>query len=115
MSRLPAIQQLEELTGVTPMLIEPDLAVAKGAALRAHRLVESPQMKALSAAQQSRGLSIGGDVHPVASRSIGVLVHDSFDPQGSRSFVQHLLRANSRLPATATSRSFGTILDGKIP
>ena len=113
-SRLPAIQpQLEELTGVAPMLIEPDLAVAKGAALRAHRLVESPQMKALSAAQQSRGLSIGGDVDPVASRSIGVLVHDSFDPQGSRSFVQHLLRANSRLPATATSRSFGTILDGQ--
>lgn len=49
-SRIPVLaEQLAQMLGRVPRLVDPDLAVAKGAALRAHHLVGSAQMSALSA------------------------------------------------------------------
>jgi len=44
---------------------------------------------------------------------MGVLVNDSHDPAGERTFVEHLIHANDPLPATATTARFGTILDNQ--
>ena len=44
-SRIPVLaERLTAMLGITPRLVEPDLAIAKGAALRAHHLVRMPQL-----------------------------------------------------------------------
>jgi molecular chaperone DnaK len=37
-------------------------------------------------------------------------VEDSYDPSGQRSFVEHIVHANTPLPVTRTEERFGTIL-----
>ena len=126
-SRIPVLgQRLAEMLGKVPRLVDPDLAVAKGAALRAHHLVGSTQMSALaarraasappgrtspSAGRQSRGLPGGpGAVTPVTPRAVGILIEDSHDPTGQRAFIAHMVTANTPLPADKTEHRFGTIL-----
>ena len=118
-SRIPMLSpRLTALLGKTPRLTDPDLAVAKGAALRAHHLVKSTQLNALRArARGSAHASAGGgaervgQVVPVTPRAVGILVEDSFDPSGKRSFVEHLVVANTPLPVERTEERFGTILE----
>ena len=53
-SRIPVLaQRLLPLLGLSPRLVEPDLAVAKGAALRAHHLAGTPQLAALTRSARS--------------------------------------------------------------
>jgi molecular chaperone DnaK (HSP70) len=53
-SRIPVLaERMTEMLGKKPRLVEPDLAVAKGAALRAHHIVRTPQMAALTASRGS--------------------------------------------------------------
>lgn len=115
-SRIPVLAgRLTALLGRPPRLTEPDLAVAKGAALRAHHLARTPQLRALTTA---RGGPAGADrdtgqVVPVTPRAVGILVEDSFDPAGERSFVEHLVPANTPVPADRTEERFGTILENQ--
>jgi molecular chaperone DnaK (HSP70) len=122
-SRIPALApRLTALLGKTPRLTDPDLAVAKGAALRAHHLAGTPQLTALRA-RASRGFTGGtsgsggaqrvGQVTPVTPRAVGLLVDDSFDPSGKRSFVEHLVAANTPLPVGRTEERFGTICENQ--
>ncbi|MBV9451902.1 MAG: Hsp70 family protein [Streptosporangiaceae bacterium] len=113
-SRIPMLAaRLKAMLGKVPRLIDPDLAVAKGAALRAHHLAGTPQLTALTTVRGrvgggSRGT---GQVTPVAPRAVGILVEDSFDPSGKRSFVEHLIAANTPLPVRRIEERFGTILE----
>jgi molecular chaperone DnaK len=121
-SRIPMLApRLTALLGQSPRLTDPDLAVAKGAALRAHHLVKSTQISALRARARGRGLAGGGSggadrvgqVVPVTPRAVGILIEDSFDPSGTRSFVEHVVVANTPLPAARTEERFGTILENQ--
>ncbi|HEY5400434.1 MAG TPA: Hsp70 family protein [Trebonia sp.] len=124
-SRIPMLApRLAALLGKTPRLTDPDLAVAKGAALRAHHLVKSTQLNALRArargsaqasasASASGGAERVGQVVPVTPRAVGILIEDSFDPSGKRSFVEHLVVANTPLPVERTEERFGTILENQ--
>jgi molecular chaperone DnaK len=111
-SRIPLLaERLTAMLGKKPRLVEPDLAVAKGAALRAHRIVRTPQLAALTASRGTDGLPVSaGQVTPVTPRAVGILVEDSFDPSGERSFVEHLVKANTALPVERVENRFGTIL-----
>ena len=109
-SRLPAVTwALERRFGVRPQSHEPDLAVAKGAAVRAHQLAGSRQLAALTAGGTVRA----GEVRTVVPRAVGILVEDSFDPAGQRSFVHHLLTANTPVPVREREQGLGTIVDGQ--
>jgi molecular chaperone DnaK len=111
-SRIPVLaDRLRQMLGITPRLVEPDLAVAKGAALRAHHLARTPQLAALSRSSGHLPARQAGQVTPVSPRAVGILVRDSFDPAGERSFIDHLVPANAALPVTRTEERFGTILD----
>ncbi len=95
-TRTPAIRAaLQEHLGLAPKIVDPDLAVVFGAAVRANRLASS--------------LPGGGTTAAVVPRSFGVLIEDSHD-ESLRSFVQHLVHRNDPLPAVATAR-FATIVD----
>jgi molecular chaperone DnaK len=111
-SRIPALSaRLTDLLGKEPRLVEPDLAVAKGAALRAHHLTGSAPMSALTAARRGAGKQGSpGRIAPVAPRAIGILVEDSTDPAGERGYVEHLVAANAQLPIVKEESRFGTIL-----
>ncbi len=110
-SRIPALSaQLTAMLGVTPRIVEPDLAVAKGAALRAHQILATTQMSALAQATGHRAVAGAGNIRTVTPRAVGILVEDSFDPAGTRSFVEHLVHANTPLPVSRTEEGFGTIL-----
>ena len=113
-SRIPMLaDRLTAMLGQKPRLTDPDLAVAKGAALRAHHLAGTPQLTALTAARggASGGAQRTGQVVPVTPRAVGILIDDSFDPSGERSFVEHLVMANTPLPVEWTEERFGTILE----
>jgi molecular chaperone DnaK (HSP70) len=104
-SRLPQVAEaLMRRFGRTPMMSDPELAVALGAAVRADRL----------AGASGRGMRALADSLAVAvlPRGVGVLVRDSNDPAGLREFVHHVLTANTPLPAEATA-PFATILDNQ--
>jgi molecular chaperone DnaK (HSP70) len=67
-SRIPVLgQRLAEMLGKVPRLVDPDLAVAKGAALRAHHLAGSTQMSALAARRAASAPP--GRTPPGASRA----------------------------------------------
>jgi molecular chaperone DnaK (HSP70) len=101
-SRLPQVAAaLSRRFGRTPRQSDPELAVALGAALRADRLARAAGRGALALAAT--------EAVAVLPRGVGVLVRDSDDPAGLREFVQHVLEANTPLPATATA-PFATIL-----
>jgi molecular chaperone DnaK len=115
-SRIPMLaQRLSAMLGKQPRLTDPDLAVAKGAALRAHHLARTPQLTALAAARGRTGADARqtGQVTPVTPRAVGILVEDSFDPAGERSFIEHLVAASTPLPAERTEERFGTILENQ--
>lgn len=111
-SRIPVLaERLTSLLSKVPRLVEPDLAVAKGAALRAHYLLATPQLSALAAARGGTGQPAGaGQVAPVTARAIGILIEDSYDASGQRSYVEHIIAANTSLPVERTADRFGTIL-----
>ncbi len=110
-SRIPLLsERLRATLGKTPRLLEPDLAVAKGAALRAHHLARTPQLTMLTRASGGQARADVGKVTPVTPRAVGILVHDSHDPRGERMFVDHIVAANTPLPLTRTESRFGTIL-----
>jgi molecular chaperone DnaK len=108
--------RLLALLGRQPRLVEPDLAVAKGAALRAHHLVGSAQISALTAARgRTAGQAISpGRIAPVAPRAVGILIEDSNDPAGERSYVENLVTANARLPAAKVENRFGTVVPNEL-
>jgi molecular chaperone DnaK len=115
-SRIPMLAQgLTTMLGKVPRLIDPDLAVAKGAALRAHHLARTPQLTALTTARgrAGNGTQGTGQVTPVAPRAVGILVEDSFDPAGERSFVEHLVTASTALPVERIEERFGTIVENQ--
>jgi molecular chaperone DnaK len=115
-SRIPLLlTRLTSMLGTTPRLVEPDLAVAKGAALRVHQLMATAQMTALAESAGRRpGLGAGvGKISTVTPRGVGILVEDSYDASGEKSFVEHLVHANTPLPVTRTEDRFGTILAGQ--
>ena len=126
-TRMPAVAQaLRSRFGFEPKIHEPDLAVAKGAALFA--LVETLRLNQLDGSSTSLGESSpGGEasstvarmaekkVTIVVPRAFGVAVIDRQDesddapePPGpdTRFVVQHLLSANTPLPAERTERFF---------
>jgi molecular chaperone DnaK len=115
-SRIPMLaDRLTAMLGKKPRLTDPDLAVAKGAALRAHHLAGTPQLTALTAARGggSGGARCTGQVVPATPRAVGILVEDSFDPSGERSFVEQLVMANTPLPVERIEEQFGTILENQ--
>lgn len=98
-SRMPMIPAaLGQKLGVSPRLVDPDLVVAKGAAIIAGTLTAKSPTRA--------------DYRSVVPRSLGVLLHDSYDPQARRQIVQHIIDRNTALPAHATAR-FATIVRGQ--
>lgn len=113
-SRIPLLlDSLETSLGIRPRLVEPDLAVAKGAAIRAHQLVGTPEYaRWADQTATNAGLLPGqpSTVTTVSPRAIGVMVDDSFDPAGKRQFIDHLIVANTALPVAIT-RDFATIVD----
>ena len=114
-SRIPVLaDRLAAMFGQAPRLVEPDLAVAKGAALRAHHLAGTPQLAAIRHVPGRQASAAGtGQVISVTPRAVGIQVEDSYDPAGARSFVEHMVAANTPLPAEDVSERFGTILLGQ--
>jgi molecular chaperone DnaK (HSP70) len=109
-SRIPVLSaRLTSMLGITPRLVEPDLAIAKGAALRAHQLLATAQLAALTRSA-GRPAAKAGTISTVTPRAVGILIADSHDPVGQRDFVEHLVHANTPLPVTRTEERFGTIL-----
>jgi len=111
-TKMPSVTaRLENEIGLPPRLQDPDLAVAKGAALYAFEetyrrlLREGAQERAEEMASRA-GLSeeqrqqiAGRQIKTVASRAFGVIV---FDQASGTDKVSHLVHANDELPAAKT-------------
>jgi molecular chaperone DnaK len=132
MSHMPAVARLlSERLGLAAYVHEPDLAVARGAALyarlaqvKAHVHGETPADAA--AAADHLGLTVE-EVNTMAARNVtgtlprafGVLSVDPSDPLAfqnpmkARKIVVHLLRANEPLPADSGVFPFTTVIDNQ--
>jgi molecular chaperone DnaK (HSP70) len=119
-SRMPAVaQKLAERFGFSARLKDPDLAVAKGAALSA--LIESVKSMAFedtaleeiadqtSLSKEQVKQLVDKKVTYVVPRSFGIRIIDSNDPKLERECIAHLLPANTPLPAAPRTEMFGTV------
>lgn len=112
-TKMPAIADaVAGRLGRTPKLVEPDLAVVYGAAIRAHQLAGDGSRAELRRAGGMLAAIADKPTASVVPRSFGVLVHDSHDPAGIRQFVAHAVHRNAALPAGATV-VFCTIVNGQ--
>ena len=127
-SRMPVVARtLREEFGFEARLTDPDLAVAKGAALYsmiswlkeqgAGEGSDGDGTAALEDAADRAGLSLPAitklaetRVTTVVPRAFGVKVIDSNDPELKREFVSHLLHANDQLPKSTGPQSFSTVV-----
>jgi molecular chaperone DnaK len=123
-TRMPMIaDSLRGEFGWSPRLHDPDLAVAKGAALRAWQLVEAEakwvtpgwatdpgRLQPTSASTPAPAPTVPF-LSSVVPRSFGLLIHDSTDPTGQRRFVEHVIHQNEPLPADGHEITVATILD----
>lgn len=123
-TRMPAVSaKLRERFGFEPRLLDPDLAVAKGAALFA--LIESlkitlpptgePSLDELERVAGKTGMTtealrhlVGKRVTTVVPRAFGIKVLDLDDPTRKRSYIAQLLQANQSLPADSGVQNFYT-------
>jgi molecular chaperone DnaK (HSP70) len=122
MSRFPAVARvLKDRLGVDARLHEPELAVAKGAALfaRARRArVDAPPGASGVPAPEIRRLA-AAKVAAVVPRGFGVKAVDPRDPLAqtdpvhARQMILHLLPANTPLPADTGPYPFATAVDGQ--
>ncbi|MDQ3152490.1 MAG: Hsp70 family protein [Actinomycetota bacterium] len=102
-TKMPAIAgAVAERLGRAPKLVEPDLAVVYGAAIRAHQLADDGSRAELRQAGGMLAAIADKPTTSVVPRSFGVLVHDSHDPEGTRWLVTHTVHRNAPLPASAT-------------
>ena len=124
-TKMPAVKQrLAEELGIEPQLFDPDLAVAKGAAIYAfeetyRRMLAQGGRQAQQADQLAKqaGLSEAQQqamrkriIRTVASRSFGVVIYDEAQ---QRDFVDHLVHANDQLPAERTEEYY-TLEDNQV-
>jgi molecular chaperone DnaK (HSP70) len=134
-TRMPAVAAaLKRRFGFTPKVHDPDLAVAKGAAMFA--LVESVKLNipdgqaheggsavSRQAAEQVAGeLGMSAEtvlaladrkVTTVVPRAFGVMVLDPRDPSEQSFVVNHLLHANTPLPVKLPTEQFFTGSEGQ--
>jgi molecular chaperone DnaK len=117
-TKMPAVpQRLSNELSLKPKLQDPDLAVAKGAALYAfeetyrqllakgetEQALDLASRAGLSEAEQER--MAARQITTVASRAFGVI---ALDPVTEQEHVVHLVHANDALPR-GKSREFGTV------
>jgi len=121
-TKMPAVQEaLRAEFGLTPRVQDPDLAVAKGAALYAfeetyRRLLQAGEHGRAEELAARAGLSddqreriAGRTIRTVASRSFGIVVTDKHTRHRS---VSHLVHVDDPLPASV-SRDFYTLDDNQ--
>jgi molecular chaperone DnaK len=122
MSRFPAVARaLKERLGVDTRMHEPELAVAKGAAIFAQQRKarrDSAEGAPAAPAPGIRGLA-AAKVATVVPRAFGVRAVDPRDPLAltdparARQIVLHLLPSNTPLPADTGPYPFATAIDGQ--
>lgn len=114
-TRMPMISAgLEARFGVPVRSGDVDTAVARGAAVHARALVSAPRPPAggIVVSSLDRALT-SSPVRSVVSRALGIKLHDSHDPNGTRIFVEHVIPANSPLPVEGVTATFATVVDGQ--
>src|SRR5262249_17493684 len=107
----------------TPRLFDPDLAVAKGAAIFAFEeryrqllsqggtgVKQAEEMAARAGlSPRARDAMAKRTIRTVASRSFGLIV---YNPEGRHEYVDHVVHANDPLPAEKTGE-YGTLDDNQ--
>ncbi|MDA3646431.1 Hsp70 family protein [Saccharopolyspora indica] len=121
MTRMPAVSAaLEKRFGLTARLSEPDLAVAKGAALFALiKQAKSGSARQLGITEADAAAMARKRVATVVPRAFGVKAVDPRDPLAltdpirARQMVAHLLQPNTQLPADTGPFPFQTAIDNQ--
>lgn len=104
-TRMPQIPDaLEQNLGVPCLRLNPDLAVAKGAARLAARLVQG--------AADDRRTGVGpARITPVLPKGIGIKIHSSMLPARPEPYVRAMVPANTPLPVAEQRIEVATILN----
>jgi molecular chaperone DnaK len=101
-SRMPVVaRRLKEVFSLDPQLFEPDLSVAKGAALLALTI------EAKDGKKFNFPLPPVGDVTTTCSHGFGVVV--SKDEKGEQEEVVYVIHENTSVPAEVLETGFGTL------
>ena len=116
-TRMPAVADaLRHHLAIPVRLHDPDMAVAKGAAIHCRTLMHrSEAVPALlpSSSAHARRILQSSPLRSVLPRALGVKLHDSNDPAGQRIFVQHMVAANTPLPVNPVQATFATVFPGQ--
>jgi molecular chaperone DnaK len=112
-TRMPMVSaSLTDHLGLPIHLGDPDLAVAKGAAIHA-RAISGVTLRLgppETIPDSTKRLLASKPIHSVVSRALGIKILDSHDKSGERVIVQHLISANTPLPVVGVEATFATIM-----
>lgn len=110
-TRMPMIRKaLGEHLQLPVRLVDPDKAVARGAAILAQQLSTVPGGTASSNFRQGLPGPIAR-ITPVLPRAIGILIHSSQEPWREEPYVHHFLLANTPLPINRKEHVVATIVN----
>ncbi|GLW30084.1 Hsp70 family protein [Actinoplanes regularis] len=128
-SRMPAVTAVLEGLGLKPRMHDPDLAVAKGAAryaliesIKVHLPEEGGEAPAEVVEEVAEQLNIPVEkVRALAGKRVATVVPRAFgvkvvNREGGREHytIEHVLRANTPLPAETEPQRFGTAYPNQI-
>jgi molecular chaperone DnaK (HSP70) len=129
-SRMPAVTAALEGLGLKPRMHDPDLAVAKGAAryaliesVKVHLPEEGGEAPAEIVEEVAEQLNlpvdkvralVGKRVATVVPRAFGVKVVHQAGRRDEHYTVEHVLRANTPLPAETAPQRFGTAYPNQV-
>ncbi|MFT4188842.1 MAG: Hsp70 family protein [Aeromicrobium sp.] len=111
-TRMPMIREsLASSLGLPVKLVDPDKAVARGAAVLAEQLADASRSAGVSLATRAGALGDMRRITPVLPRSIGLLTHSSQEPWREDPYVQHFIPANTPLPIERHEHVVATIVN----
>ena len=112
-TRMPMVMEaIKSELGIEPSLYEPDLAVAKGAALISLKIgYEESRPDAPPPGPIKKFL--GGQVHNISSKAFGLVVVRFDERQNEKEYVYHVIKRHAQLPANETETGLGTLYDNQ--
>lgn len=110
-TRMPMVrEQLENRLGLPVLLVDPDRAVARGAAILSEQILASTERRTIKLNGVTTMAAQTPRIAAVTPRAIGVLIYTSRDPYSEEPYVAHIIPANTPLPVRRLEHVVATMV-----
>lgn len=110
-TRMPMVRALlADRLQLPVKLVDPDRAVARGAAILAEQLLAQDEKRTITIGGITSMAASLSRITPVLPRAIGVITYTSRDPYQEEPYIAHIVAANTPLPVVRLPYDVATIV-----